>query len=79
MTDMSNKAPEDRRAFFKTVGRTLVLGFTGAGVAALIQEGRIEVCINELSPCSKCVVLAKGCELPKAEEHRRMESHAKPS
>ena len=76
---MQNGDSEGRRAFFKTVGRTLVLGLTGAGVAAMIHEGKIEVCINELSPCSKCIVLAKGCELPKAEEHRRTTSHAKPS
>ena len=79
MTHMPNGETEDRRSFFKTVGRTLVLGITGAGVAAMIREGKIEVCINELSPCSKCVVLAKGCDLPKAVEHRRTESHAKPS
>lgn len=79
MTGMPNEETEDRRAFFKTVGRTLVLGITGAGVAAMIKEGKIEVCINELSPCSKCVVLAKGCELPKAVEHRRTEANGKPS
>lgn len=67
--------PEGRRAFFKTVGRTLVLGVTGAGIAAMIQKGRIDTCINELSPCRKCVVLNQGCELPKAMEHRRTESN----
>jgi hypothetical protein len=76
---MQDEDSEGRRAFFKTVGRTLVLGLTGAGVAAMIQQGKIDVCINELSPCSKCIVLAKGCELPKAVEHRRMEADAKPS
>ena len=70
---------EDRRAFFKTLGRTLILGITGAGVAAMVQKGRIDVCINELSPCSKCVVLKQGCDLPKAMDHRRMQSDAKPS
>jgi len=75
----TQEGSEDRREFFKTLGRTLVLGFTGAGVAAMIQQGRIDVCINELSPCAKCVVLQKGCEAPKAVEHRRMESDAKPS
>jgi hypothetical protein len=79
MTNMPENAQEDRRAFFKTVGRTLVLGLTGAGVAAMVQKGRIDTCINELSPCSKCVVLKQGCDLPKAMEHRRMESDAKPS
>jgi len=76
---MQNEGSEDRRAFFKTIGRTLVLGLTGAGVAAMVQKGRIDVCINELSPCSRCVVLSQGCELPKAMEHRRMEADAKPS
>ncbi len=70
---------EDRREFFKTLGRTLVLGITGAGIAAMVHKGRIDVCINELSPCAKCVVLQQGCEAPKAVEHRRMESDAKPS
>ena len=80
MTTMAqNEGSEDRRAFFKTIGRTLVLGLTGAGMAAMVQKGRIDVCINELSPCSKCVVLNQGCELPKAMDHRRMESDAKPS
>jgi hypothetical protein len=76
---MQEPAQEDRRAFFKTVGRTLVLGLTGAGVAAMVRKGTIDTCINELSPCSKCVVLNQGCELPKAMDHRRMESDAKPS
>ena len=70
---------EDRREFFKTLGRTLVLGVTGAGVAVMIQKGRIDTCINELSPCSQCAVLNQGCELPKAMEHRRTTSDAKPS
>ena len=76
---MQDEASEDRRAFFKTIGRTLVLGLTGAGIAGMVQKGKIDVCINELSPCSKCVVLSQGCELPKAMEHRRMESDAKSS
>jgi len=71
MNDMVEGSEEGRRAFFRTVGRSLVLGLTGAGVAAMAQKGRIEVCINELSPCSKCVVLKQGCELPKAMDHRR--------
>jgi hypothetical protein len=73
--DMSENGAEDRRAFFKTIGRTLVLGLTGAGVTVMIQKGRIDTCINELSPCSQCVVLKQGCELPKAVEHRRKETH----
>jgi hypothetical protein len=74
-----NEGSEDRRAFFKTVGRTLVLGLTGAGVAAMIKQGKVEICVNELSPCSKCVVLHQGCELPKAQEHRRSEADGTPS
>ena len=76
---MQNGSTEDRRAFFKTIGRTLVLGITGAGVAAMVQKGTIEVCINELSPCNQCVALKQGCELPKAMDHRRTVSDAKPS
>jgi len=78
MSNMPEDAQEGRRAFFKTVGRTLVLGITGAGVAAMVRKGTIDTCINELSPCSKCVVLSQGCELPKAMDHRR-QSDAKPS
>ena len=75
---MSNMAkegvPEDRRAFFKTVGRNLVLGITGGGIAYMIKNGKINTCINELSPCSSCVALKQGCDLPKAEAHRKQES-----
>lgn len=62
---------ENRRAFMKTVGRTLVLGLTGAGIAVMIKKGQIDPCINQLSPCSQCVVLSQGCQLPKAQDHRR--------
>ena len=65
------RSPEDRRAFFKTIGRGLVLGMTGAGVAAMVRSGRINTCIQELSPCTTCVVLKQGCELPKAVSHRK--------
>jgi len=76
MTLMAQESdPEGRRAFFKTVGRTLILGATGAGIAAMVQKGRIDTCINELSPCRTCVALKQGCELPKAMDHRRRESH----
>jgi len=71
MNSMPEGSEEGRRAFFRTVGRGLVLGLTGAGITAMVQKGRIEVCINELSPCNKCVVLNQGCELPKAMDHRR--------
>jgi hypothetical protein len=79
MNDMPEGSDESRRAFFRAVGRTLVLGLTGAGVAAMSQNGRIEVCINQLSPCNTCVVLKQGCELPKAMDHRRTQSDATPS
>ncbi len=73
--NMQEADQEGRRAFFKTVGRTLVLGVTGAGIAAMVQKGRIDTCINVLSPCRQCVALKQGCELPKAMDHRRMEAH----
>ena len=58
MSDMAQEGfPEDRRAFFRTLGRNLVLGVTGGGIAAMIQYGRINTCINEASPCSSCVML----------------------
>jgi hypothetical protein len=75
MSDMAQEGfPEDRRAFFRTLGRNLVLGVTGGGIAAMIQYGRINTCINEASPCSSCVALKQGCELPKAEAHRKQEA-----
>jgi len=72
--DMQEANQEGRRAFFKTVGRTLVLGMTGAGIVTMVRKGNIDICINELSPCRKCVALPQGCELPKAMDHRKMES-----
>lgn len=76
MTLMTQESDQEgRRAFFKTVGRTLVLGVTGAGIVTMVQKGRIESCINVLSPCRTCVVLNQGCELPKAMDHRKMESN----
>jgi len=72
---MQEPDQEGRRAFFRTIARTLILGSTGAGIGVMIQKGRIDTCINELSPCRKCVLLPQGCELPKAMDHRRMERH----
>jgi hypothetical protein len=78
MSDMTAKeGVGDRRMFFKTIGRTLVIGLTGGTVAYMVKSGRISTCINELSPCSSCIVLKQGCELPKAVEHRKQESDAK--
>jgi len=68
---LSNDVPEDRRTFFKTVGRSLVIGLTGGTVAYMVQSGRINTCVQELSPCTTCAVLKQGCELPKAVSHRR--------
>ena len=76
MSDMTQEGlPEDRRAFFRTMGRNLVLGITGGGIALMIKHGSISTCINVASPCSSCVALKQGCELPKAEDHRKQESH----
>jgi hypothetical protein len=66
-TDEGHKEP--RREFFKSVGRNLILGLTGAGVAVMIRNGQI-VCINELAPCTHCSLLKNGCELPKAVSYR---------
>ncbi len=72
MTDMArDSASEDRREFFKALGRSLALGITGGGIAWMIRQGRISTCINEASPCTTCVALRQGCELPKAEAHRK--------
>ncbi|HVR82937.1 MAG TPA: hypothetical protein VMU54_01415 [Planctomycetota bacterium] len=80
MTDMAQEGfPEDRRAFFKTLGRNLALGITGGGIAWMIQNGRINTCINEFSPCSSCVALKQGCDLPKAEAHRKQEADGRSS
>ena len=58
---------------------TLVLGLTGAGVAAMVRNGTIDPCVNQHSPCNQCLELQKGCELPKAMDHRRMVADAEPS
>jgi hypothetical protein len=70
---------EDRRTFFKTLGRNLVLGVTGGGIALMIRHGRISTCINEVSPCNSCVALKRGCELPKAEAHRKQVTDGRPT
>jgi len=76
MTDMAKEGfPEDRRAFFRTMGRNLVIGLTGGGIAVMIKQGRINTCINESSPCRTCVALKQGCDLPKAEDHRKQEAN----
>jgi len=64
---------EDRREFFRSVGRHLVLGATGAGLAAMYAAGLIDpkACINESGPCAMCIKLRKGCELPKAVAFRK--------
>lgn len=80
MSDMASKGfPEDRRAFFKTLGRNLALGVTGGSVLYALQNGRINTCINELSPCSRCSALKQGCDLPKADAHRKQETDGRPS
>jgi hypothetical protein len=80
MTDMANEdATEDRRTFFKTIGRNLVLGVTGGGIALMIRQGRISTCLQETSPCNTCVALKRGCELPKAEAHRKQVVDGRPS
>jgi hypothetical protein len=76
MTDMAKEGfPEDRRAFFRTMGRNLVIGLAGGGIAVMIKNGQINTCINEASPCNSCVALKQGCELPKAEAHRKQDAH----
>jgi hypothetical protein len=73
------KEPADRREFFKTVGRGLVLGLTGAGVAYLAKTGRLDptaICINEHGPCTRCTMLPSGCSLPKAVTYRKEHGHA---
>jgi len=80
MSDMSQEESlEGRRAFFKALGRNLILGVTGGGIALMIRHGQISTCINEVSPCSSCVVLKQGCELPKAEAHRKQVADGRPA
>jgi hypothetical protein len=70
-----NGAEEGRRAFFKSVGRAMVLGLTGAGITYLARNGQIDICINEHVPCTRCTLLTNGCELPKAVDYRRQQAH----
>lgn len=80
MTDMTKEdQTEDRRTFFKTVGRNLVLGVTGGGIALMIKHGQISTCINVASPCTTCVALKQGCELPKADAHRKQVTDDRPA
>jgi hypothetical protein len=64
-------AKQPRREFFKSLGRNVILGLTGAGVAVMIREGTIEICINEKAPCTQCSLLKGGCALPKAVSYRK--------
>ena len=75
--DKAKEIPsEGRRAFFRTLGRGLVLGATGAGVAAMVRNGRLDLtkCIDEHGPCKTCIAV-NGCALPKAEDFKRNHPH----
>ena len=76
MDDRASIPPAGRREFFRTLGRGLVLGATGVGVAAMIRNGSLNVtqCIDEHGPCRRCVLVTK-CELPKAEEFKKGHPH----
>jgi len=41
VTEEAGKQP--RREFFKSLGRNVILGLTGAGVAVMIRKGTIEI------------------------------------
>jgi hypothetical protein len=76
-TSKPAEASEGRRAFFKTVARSLILGGTAAGAVVMVRQGRIDLseCIDEKGPCARCPRIQGGCELPKAEAHRRSGAH----
>jgi hypothetical protein len=65
---------DSRREFFKSLGRNLILGLTGAGVAVMFRNGQI--CLKEYEPCNQCSLLKNGCQLPKAVSFRKQEDHA---
>ena len=79
MDEQTNAAAagEGRREFFKTVARGLILGGTAAGAAWMVHRGKIDLseCIDEKGPCARCPRITGGCELPKAEAHRRSGPH----
>lgn len=74
MSTEENKEP--RREFFKSLGRNLILGFTGAGLAVMIKNGQV-VCLKEYEPCNHCSLLQHGCQLEKAVSFRKQGNHAK--
>ena len=72
-----SSGPSDgRRDFFRSLGRGLVLGTTGVGLTAMLRTGRLDPtrCLDEHGPCKKCVAVS-GCELPKAEDFKRIQPH----
>jgi hypothetical protein len=75
VTEEAGKQP--RREFFKSLGRNVILGLTGAGVAVMIRKGTIEICIQEHAPCTQCSLLKGGCTLPKAVSYRKQGSNEK--
>jgi hypothetical protein len=71
------EAAEGRRSFFRSLGRGVILGAVGAGAAWMATSGRLDLekCVNEQSPCNRCLQLPAGCELPKAVTFRKGKSH----
>ena len=76
MSDIEKAPAEGRRDFFKTLGRSLVLGATGVGMVAMVKSGRLNLskCIDEHGPCRSCVAVT-GCSLPKAEDFKKGHPH----
>jgi hypothetical protein len=72
----SGNNDEARRDFFKSVGRGAVLGLIGIGAGVMVKTGRLSLtrCIDETSPCNRCLALPAGCGLPKAASFRQEKS-----
>jgi hypothetical protein len=43
----------------------------------MVKSGRLDLkkCVNEMSPCNRCLQLQNGCGLPKAVTFRKGKSH----
>lgn len=76
MSEIEKQPSEGRRDFFKTLGRSLVLGTAGVGMVAMAKSGRLNLskCIDEQGPCRTCVAVT-GCSLPKAEAFKKVHPH----
>lgn len=61
----------NRKDFFNTAGRLLILGGITASVGYLVVKNKVTAACTESPTCSNCGKFAK-CELPQAKESTKI-------